>query len=29
MTLNHQDGIDNREGMIAANATVSVNAASR
>ncbi|HFD7669108.1 filamentous hemagglutinin N-terminal domain-containing protein [Enterobacter kobei] len=29
LTLNHQDGIDNREGMIAANATVSVNAASR
>ncbi|MEB6645966.1 hemagglutinin repeat-containing protein [Enterobacter kobei] len=28
LTLNHQDGIDNREGMIAANATVSVNAAS-
>lgn len=28
LTLNHQDGIDNREGVIAANATVNVNAAS-
>ncbi len=28
LTLNHQDGIDNREGVIAANTTVNVNAAS-
>ena len=28
LTLNHQDGIDNRDGTVAANATIAVNAAS-